>query len=230
MKYDDFLVYLFTKSTLANTTKNIYMQWVTRCCQYYHKQHLLDIAPQELDDFRLHLLQDKCYSHASDTIVYNAFKHTYRVLLPLVDAEAAKRYQRLFQHAPRQPKKLPTYVSQDDMQRFLQALPLTIVGHIIKEIYRTSAPFETHAATWKCSKAYCQAVCAKTAREVNIQHGFGLTGVRGVSIIHRIQNRRNDNELAEIQQDSGMSNVQFEKYLQVAGFYGENVCCSLSLP
>ena len=226
-KYDVYLEYLYQQSSRSVTTQHIYKGWVRKCCHYHQVTHPLDLTPDDLNSFRLFLLQEKHFSLQSDTIVYNAFKHTFLTLLSLVEPEQAKRYAHLFVTPPRQPRSIPVSVSQDDMARFLEALPNTAAGNIIRDIYKTSRKFEDvrdgGRMIWKCSKAYAQHVAAKTARKVGIPHGFGLTGVISASILHRIQNRTNDIELSAIQQDSRLSSCQFELYLRAAGFYSTGV-------
>lgn len=217
MKHDIFLTYLYKKSNLSGTTQKIYMDWVSRCCKHYGISHLLDVSPQQLEAYRLYLITDRQYSPRSDTIVYNAFKHTFAVLLPLVDNAAAQKYVGMFDCPPRQPHALPRYVDKATMQQFLEALPKTVAGYVIKEIYRTSRPFEQAVDGWKCSREYAAQVCCQTARKVGISHGFGLTGVQGVSVIHRIQARKHDLELITIKEDCGLSAVQFLLYTKAAG-------------
>jgi len=227
-----FLQYLYTHSSLSPTTQRIYMRWVTKCCQYAQVQHPLDLAPQDLEAFRLYLLHGRHFSPSSDTIVYNAFKHTFVMLLSQVLPDEATRYAYLFHTPPRQPHHLPRTVSRDLVERFLAALPQTPVGVILKTMYATSQPFEMAKQGWKCSKAYASSVCAKTARTAGIPHGFGLTGLRGISIIHRIQARTDDADLATIFQDSGLSPAQFALYRRVAAprnknFLLEETICSI---
>jgi hypothetical protein len=138
------------------------------------------------------------------------------VLLPLVDAAAAKPYQRALATRPRQQYRLPQVVTQDDARRFVDALPLTVCGHILRSLYATSRPFQECAKGWKCSKRYAQHVAAKTARRVGLPHGFGLSGLRAVSILHRLQARKNEVELVEIYQQSELSFAQFRRYLALA--------------
>ena len=226
-KYDVYLEYLYQQSSRSVTTQHIYKKWVRKCCHYHQVTHPLDLTPEDLNHFRAFLLREKHFSNKSDTIVYNAFKHTFLTLLSQVEPDQSKRYAHLFVTQPRQPRSLPGYVSQEEMSQFIETLPNTVAGNIIRGIYETSRKFEDvrdgGRMTWKCSKAYAQHVAAKTARKVGIPHGFGLTGVRSASILHRIQNRTNDIELSAIQQDSRLSSCQFELYLRAAGFYSAGV-------
>lgn len=215
-----YLSYLIEKSELSQCTQRIYAQWVIRCCKYYNRGHILDVSPDDIDCFRLWLLTERHYSPASSTVVYNAFRHIYAVLLRLVDPAEAERYAHLFKHAPRQQYALPASVSQGMMQRFLKALPNTAAGNIIRMVYATSKPFESVVngdMAWKCNRNYAAHVCARAARKVGIPHGFGLSGIRSTSIIHRIQRRENDMELKAVLEDSGLSASQFVRYLKAAG-------------
>lgn len=213
---DSFLQYLYTGSPLSQTTQRIYTDWVTRCCQHYHVQHILDLSPGDLEGFRLYLLQERRFSPASDTIVYNAFRHTFGILLPQILPGEASRFASLFQIAPRQPHLLPRYIDKALLQEFLSSLPKTPVGYILTQIYRTSRPFREVKAGWKCSYQYAAAVCAKIARQVGIPHGFGMTGLRGVSLIHRLQERKDDSELKILFEQSGISPAQFALYVRAA--------------
>lgn len=220
IEYDFFLQFLYQKSTLSLVTQHIYMDWVTKCCCYHHVYHILDVSLQDIERYRLHLLQDKGFSPSSDVIVFNAFKHTYHELLQQVDPDAAMLYADLFKDVPRQPNHLPRYVDYNTVQLFLAALPNTVAGNIIRMIYHTSKSFNTvvkdETFQWKCSKRYASQICAKAARQVDIPCGFGLSGVRGASIIHRIQRRQDDIELKQILDESGLSPSQFELYRRVA--------------
>lgn len=217
MKHDDFLIFLYRKSRLSQATQATYMRITTQCCQWTGKPHVLDNTPADLDAYRLHLLTDRHYSPASDTLIYAALRHTYAVLLPIEDTEAAKSYQRMFATPPRQQYRLPQVVTVDDARRFVDALPLTACGHILRDIYHTSRPFSVCAKGWKCSKRYAQHVAAKTARSVGLPHGFGLSGLRSVSILHRLQTRTDDTEIKTILDDCGLSHAQYHRYLQAAG-------------
>jgi hypothetical protein len=217
MKHDDFLVFLYGHSRLSQATQATYIRITTQCCRWTGKPHVLDNTPDDLSAYRLYLLTDRHYSPSSDTLVYNALRHTYVVLLPLVDAESAKIYQRTFATRPRQQYRLPQVVTQADARRFVDALPLTVCGHILRDIYHTSRPFSACAEGWRCSKRYAQAVCARTARKVGLPRGFGLSGLRSASILHRLQARKNDAELVEIYQQSGLSYSQFQRYLALTG-------------
>lgn len=219
-KYDEYLDFLYTFSSLSQTTQEVYKGWIAKCADYHKKKHPLDLSPDDLESYRLYLLDDRNFSPASDVIIYNAIKHTYQGLLSQVEPEQSKKYDRLFKRPPRQPHRLPRSISWDDMNEFLELLPHTVAGNIIRAIYTTSRRFEdlrdNGNVKWTCSKAYAQQVCAFTARKVGIPHGFGLTGVRATSIIHRIQARNNDLELSQIQTDSGLSDTQFKLYYRAA--------------
>jgi hypothetical protein len=217
MKHDDFLKYLYSKSSLSQATQATYIRITTQCCRWTGKPHVLDNTPADLDAYRLHLLTDRHYSPASDTLIYAALRHTYAVLLPLVDAAAAKPYQRALATRPRQQYRLPQVVTQDDARRFVAALPETACGHILRDIYLTSRPFSVCANGWKCSNRYAQAVCARTARSVGLPHGFGVSGLRSASILHRLQTRTDDTEIKTILDDCGLSHSQYHRYLQAAG-------------
>ena len=220
MEHDTFLRYLFTTSPLSDTSKRIYAEWVTRCCQHSGKVHLLDVTPEEICAFRDWLLSSRQYSPASDTIVFNALRHVYAVLLPKVDPASAERYAHLFTKQPRQTYRLPQTIDIPIITRFLNALPNTAAGNIIRMIYASGKTFDavTHGRLqWKCNRNYAAHVCAKAARSVGIPHGFGLSGVRSVGIVHRIQARTSDTDLRFIQEESGLSASQFRRYLQVSG-------------
>lgn len=217
MKHDDFLIFLYRQSRLSQATRAAYMRITTQCCHWTGKPHPLDNTPADLDAYRLYLLTERHYSPSSDTLIYNALRHTYAVLLPLVDADAAKPYQRALATRPRQQYRLPQVVTTDDARRFLNALPKTACGHILRDIYHTSRPFSACASGWKCSKQYAQHICARTARRVGLPYGFGLSGLRSASILHRLQARQSDVELVEIYQQSGLSYSQFRRYLALSG-------------
>jgi hypothetical protein len=215
IKHDAFLMYLFTNSSLSKATQITYMRIVSQGCRWTGKPHLLDNTLQDIANYRLYLMNERHYSPASDTIIYNAFRHVYCVLLPLIDPEAAKSYKQLQDSRPRQQYRLPQVISHEDIQRFLDALPQTAAGHILREIYRTSHPFHICANGWKCSKQYAQTICAKTSRAVGLPYGFGLSGLRSASILHRLHNRENDLQIKAILDDCQLSPSQYARYIQI---------------
>jgi hypothetical protein len=223
-KYDEYLLYLYSFSQLSKQTICAYLSWSAKLCLWVGVAHPLDVPPGKIDEFRLYLLNEKKFSWKSDTVVFNALKHTYSTLLKHVEPEEAKKYANIFRTSPRQPNTLPRYVTQESMAAFCAALPATIAGNLLRSSYQTGKTVDMILAKaekpWKVSQRYLQQVCLKTALKVGMPKGFGVTGVRGAGILHRIQNRQTDLELTAIREDSGLSHAQFLLYCRAAGVTG----------
>lgn len=227
MKHDDFLTYIFQFSSVAPATQETYKKWITKCCRFTGQQHVLDLSPSQISDFRLFLVSELDFSPQSSMIVYAALKYLYGTLLQdevpqdiQISRDRAATFLRELGDPPKQQMRVPEIISHAQVEKFLQSLPNSTAGNVLRAVYTTGCKVDTILSNGRVqitySKHYLQQLCRKTARKASIPPGFGIRGLRATGLVHRILQRQDDTKLKTIYAESQLSSQQFAKYLKLA--------------
>lgn len=220
-----FIQAAFDFSTLSATTKQTYSQWIRALCRFTGHQHPFDISVKEIQNFYLYYHDEKQYSRPSLEIIRAAIKYFFCVLCQHEDTpdifhcdkSLAEGIKKLFAGRRSYAHKLPEIMNGEEIEKFLEGLPDTNTGRLIKKVYETGKPVSELLNGWQISSKYVQVVAAQTSRKIGVGPGFGLRGVRATGIVARIRNAKNDYEINKICQDTGLSWQQFKKYIALAG-------------
>ncbi len=112
----------------ARTTEETYISWIRRYILFHAKRHPIGMGEREVEQFLTHLARDKQVASSTQNQALSAVLFRYdRVLsLPLHGSIHALR--------ARGPRRLPTVLSQLEVQRLLSGTTGTI-GVIVRLLY-----------------------------------------------------------------------------------------------
>ena len=109
------------------STQEAYLHGVARLAKYYHKSPAL-VTEEELRDYFLYMKLEKRYARSTATITLCGIKFLYQVTL-------RKNWPVLDLVRPSKERKLPTVLSQEEVQRVLQAVQVPLYRFCLTTIY-----------------------------------------------------------------------------------------------
>jgi len=96
-------------------TEQAYVAWIRRFILFHDKRHPMEMGGREVERFLTWLATDRTVAAGTQTQALSAllflYKHVLRIELPTMDSVRAER-----------PKRLPVVLSQQEVQRLLDAV------------------------------------------------------------------------------------------------------------